>query len=146
MRSEHWRRGDLLLAGAAIIVLACLRLALATLPFPVVRRGVGAVCRALCGRRMVEAASRREAVRRAVLRAGRVHRSAFCLPRALLALVMGALVGMRLVVHVGVHLDRDEPFGAHAWTTAPPDDAMVVGGREAGRNQPLLTIDPFHYN
>jgi hypothetical protein len=42
---------------------------------------------------------------------------------------------------IGVKLDSQEAFGAHAWLET--SHGIPVGGAEAAQFSPLMTIDPY---
>jgi hypothetical protein len=123
------------------LLLVLIRSALRLLPFPVVQR------------RVVAAAHRRargagdgqladdQALVRAMLRAVRLLRGSRCLPQALAGLLLAAKRRVRSRVCIGVQASAGEPFGAHAWLETAR--GVIIGGEEAARFVPLLTIDPY---
>jgi hypothetical protein len=109
------------LAVRAVVTLLTVRVALAWLPFRVVRRFVDSVSGARPRRGNAIDAT---AVRTAVARATRVVAGSRCLPQALTAEILLRRAGRPARTSIGVAPDG-APLDAHAWVHS---DALLVTG------------------
>lgn len=141
MRSDYWRPGDRRAVLFALVGLAVVRAALWSLPFRIVERAIVRVAQRLAGSPTAGLLEDDQAVTRAILRATRIHRRALCLSQALVGLLLAARRNVRARVRIGVRAGASEAFGAHAWLET--DRGVPVGGAEAARFAPLVTLDPF---
>jgi hypothetical protein len=122
------------LIGCCLVVIAAVKLALGVIRFRNLRRFLprGANDKpplAMCLR-----------IAEAVSTAARWVPGASCLPQALAAQIMLALRGYSSELQVGVRIQDDGRFGAHAWLTC--SDRVVIGGSqtELGRFEPLIEL------
>lgn len=118
----------LLLAAAWVMILAAaavLKLVAFKRLAPLLGRQVGAVgCVPLADPRQE---ARARAVRRAVRRAARISPLRNdCLPQALVGAVLCRLCKVPVTTHLGVRLNGEKPFEAHAWTCS--GQVEVTGG------------------
>src|SRR5215212_8140853 len=140
-RRRRWPRGDWFALGEAFVVLAIVRLSLATMNFKRIERIVVGLVRRLAptpGDGTPEDDAR---LGRAVRRAALLVPGAKCLAQATAGMIVSARAGRRARMTIGVKLGTSEAFGAHAWLETA--HGIPVGGSEAAEFSPLMTIDPY---
>ena len=134
-RRRRWPREEWFALGEAFVVLALVRLSLATMNFKRIERLTVGLVRRLAPR-PVDGTPEDDA------RLGRaVRRGAKCLAQATAAMVVSARHNRRSRMTIGVTLGASEAFGAHAWLETP--HGIPVGGEEAAQFAPLLSVDPY---
>ena len=123
-----------MLISLSVVIVAAVKLALMTMRYRRLRRylpqsSADAAPPAMCSR-----------ISLAVATAARLVPGANCLTQALAAQVLLALRGFSSDVKVGVRLEDDGRFGAHAWLTC--GDRIVIGGgrMELDRFEPLIEL------
>jgi hypothetical protein len=128
---ERW-----LLLKAALL-LGLLRLGLWLLPFPTLRRLVGAFTARFRRVRDAEPISKAKAVWAVETAARYGFPSATCLTQALAVQVLLARRGYPALLHIGVARGEKE-LKAHAWVES--EGEVVIGGFELERYTPLTTL------
>ncbi|MDB4884158.1 MAG: hypothetical protein JWL95_2924 [Gemmatimonadetes bacterium] len=140
-RRRRWPRGDWLALGEAFVVLALVRLSLATTTFKRVERATVAVARRLAPRPVNGTPEDDARLGRAVRRAALLVPGARCLAQATAGMILTARRGHRARMTIGVKIGSAEKFGAHAWLETA--HGIPVGGAEAAEFAPLMTVDPY---
>jgi transglutaminase superfamily protein len=140
-RRRRWPRGDWVALGEAFLVLAAVRLSLATMNFKRVERLTVRLVRRLAPSPADGTPEDDARLGRAVRRAALLVPGARCLAQATAGLIVSARRGRRARMTIGVKLGAAEAFGAHAWLETP--HGIPVGGAEAAEFSPLMTIDPY---
>jgi hypothetical protein len=140
-RRRRWPRGDWFALGEAFLVLAAVRLSLAMMNFKRVERLTVALVRRLAPRPADGTPEDDARMGRAVRRAALLVPGAKCLAQATAGMIVWARRGQRSRMTIGVKLDSQEAFGAHAWLETR--HGIPVGGAEAAQFSPLMTIDPY---
>lgn len=140
-RRRRWPRGDWLALGEAFLVLAAVRISLATMNFKRVERMTVALVRRLAPSPADGTPDDDARLGRAVRRAALLVPGAKCLAQATAGLIVSARRGRRARMTIGVKLGSSEAFGAHAWLETA--HGIPVGGSEAAEFSPLMTIDPY---
>ena len=140
-RRRRWPKGDWVALAEAFVVLASVRLALATMNFKRVERLTVALARRLAPAPRSGTPEEDAQLGRAVRRAALLVPGARCLAQATAAMIITARRGRRSRMTIGVKLGASEAFGAHAWLETP--HGIPVGGAEAAEFAPLLSVDPY---
>ena len=140
-RRRRWPRGDWFALGEAFVVLAVVRLSLATMNFKRIERIVVALVRRLAPTPVDGTAEDDARLGRSVRRAAVLVPGAKCLAQATAAMLLSARYNRRSRMTIGVKLGASEAFGAHAWLETP--HGIPVGGAEAAQFAPLLSVDPY---
>ncbi|HKH92700.1 MAG TPA: lasso peptide biosynthesis B2 protein [Gemmatimonadaceae bacterium] len=140
-RRRRWPRGDWFALGEAFVVLAIVRLALATMNFKRIERIVVGLIRRIAPTPVDGTAADDARLGRAVRRAAVLVPGAKCLAQATAAMLLSARYNRRSRMTIGVKLGASEAFGAHAWLETP--HGIPVGGAEAAQFAPLLSVDPY---
>ena len=140
-RRRRWPRGDWLALGEAFIVLAIVRLSLATMHFKRIERLATGLVRRLAPTPADGTPEDDARLGRAVRRAALLVPGAKCLAQATAAMILSARHNRRSRMTIGVKLGASEAFGAHAWLETP--HGIPVGGDEAAQFAPLLSVDPY---
>ena len=140
-RRRRWPREEWLALGEAFVVLAVVRLSLATMNFKRIERIVVSLVRRLAPAPVAGTPEDDVRLGRAVRRAALLVPGAKCLAQATAAMVVSARHNRRSKMTIGVTLGASEAFGAHAWLETP--HGIPVGGEEAAQFAPLLSVDPY---
>ena len=140
-RRRRWPREDWFALGEAFVVLAMVRLALATMNFKRIERLVTRLVRRLAPQPADGTPEDDARLGRAIRRAAVLVPGARCLAQATAAMVVSARHNRRTRMTIGVKLGASEEFGAHAWLETP--HGTPVGGDEAAQFAPLLSVDPY---
>ena len=140
-RRRRWPRAEWFALAEAFVVLALVRLSLATMNFKRVERFAVRLVRRLAPAPIDGTREDDARLGRAVRRAALLVPGAKCLAQATAAMVVSARHNRRSRVIIGVKLGTTEPFGAHAWLETA--NGIPVGGAEAAQFAPLLTVDPY---
>jgi len=140
-RRRRWPQGDWFALGEAFIVLAVVRLSLATMNFKRIERVVVSLVRRLAPTPADGTPEDDARLGRAVRRAAVLVPGAKCLAQATAAMLLSARYNRRSRMTIGVKLGASEAFGAHAWLETP--HGIPVGGAEAAQFAPLLSVDPY---
>jgi len=146
-RRRRWPRAEWFALAEAFVVLALVRLSLATMNFKRIERLTVALVRRLAPIPVDGTPEDDARLGRAVRRAAVLVPGAKCLAQATAAMVISARHNRRSRMTIGVKLgateatDATEAFGAHAWLETP--HGIPVGGAEAAQFAPLMTVDPF---
>ena len=140
-RRRRWPGGDWFALGEAFIVLAIVRLSLATMNFKRIERIVVKVVRRVAPAPVDGTPEEDARLGRAVRRAAVLVPGAKCLAQATAAMLLSARYNRRSRMTIGVKLGSAEAFGAHAWLETP--HGIPVGGAEAAQFAPLLSVDPY---
>jgi hypothetical protein len=140
-RRRHWPRRDWLAFGEALVVLALVRIALATFNFKRVERLAVRLVRWLAPSPSGGTPDDDARLGRAIRRAALLVPGARCLAQATAAMIITARRGRRSRMTIGVKFGASEEFGAHAWLETP--FGIPVGGAEAAQFSPLMTVDPY---
>ena len=146
-RRRRWPRAEWFALAEAFVVLALVRLSLATMNFKRIERLTVALVRRLAPTPADGTPEDDARLGRAVRRAAVLVPGAKCLAQATAAMVISARHNRRSRMTIGVKLgateatEAAEAFGAHAWLETP--HGIPVGGAEAAQFAPLLTVDPY---
>lgn len=140
-RRRRWPRAEWFALGEAFVVLALVRLSLATMNFKRIERLTVTLVRRLAPTPMDGTADDDARLGRAVRRAAKLVPGAKCLAQATAAMLLSARHNRRSRMTIGVKLGATEAFGAHAWLETP--HGIPVGGAEAAQFAPLMTVDPY---
>jgi len=140
-RRRRWPREEWLALGEAFVVLALVRLSLATMNFRRIERFTVRLVRRWAPSPLDGTPDDDARLGRAVRRAAVLVPGAKCLAQATAAMVVAARHNRRSKMTIGVKLGESEAFGAHAWLETP--HGIPVGGDEAAQFDPLLTVDPY---
>jgi hypothetical protein len=140
-RRRRWPRAEWIALAEAFVVLALVRLSLATMNFKRIERLTVALVRRLAPTPVDGTADDDARLGRAVTRAAKLVPGAKCLAQATAAMVVSARHNRRSRMTIGVKLGATEAFGAHAWLETP--HGIPVGGAEAAEFAPLMTVDPY---
>jgi hypothetical protein len=141
LRRRRWPRGDWLALAEAFVVLASVRLALATMSYKRVERITVSLVRRLAPAPVDGTPDDDARLGRAIRRAALLVPGARCLAQATAAMIVSARGGRRSSMTIGVKLGAAEAFGAHAWLVTP--HGIPVGGAEAAEFAPLMRVDPY---
>ena len=140
-RRRRWPRAEWFALAEAFVVLALVRLSLATMNFKLIERLTVALVRRLAPSPVDGTPEDDARLGRAVTRAAMLVPGAKCLAQATAAMVLSARHNRRSRMTIGVKLGETEAFGAHAWLETP--HGIPVGGEEAAQFAPLMTVDPY---
>jgi len=140
-KRRHWPASDWAALAEAFIVLAMVRLALATMKWKRVERLTVGLVRRLAPTPVAGTAADDAQLGRAVRRAAMLVPGARCLAQATAGMIVTARRGRRSRMTIGVKLGSSEAFGAHAWLETP--HGIPVGGAEAAEFAPLMSVDPY---
>jgi hypothetical protein len=140
-RRRRWPREEWFALGEAFVVLAIVRLALATMNFKRIERLATHLVRRLAPHPADGTPEDDARLGRAIRRAAVLVPGAKCLAQATAAMVVSARHNRRSRMTIGVKLGASEEFGAHAWLETP--HGTPVGGDEAAQFAPLLSVDPY---
>jgi hypothetical protein len=140
-RRRRWPREEWLALGEAFVVLALVRLSLATMNFKRIERMTVRLVRRLAPQPVDGTPDDDARLGRAMRRAATLVPGAKCLAQATAAMVVSARHNRRSRMTIGVQLCASEAFGAHAWLETP--HGIPVGGDEAAQFAPLLSVDPY---
>ncbi len=140
-RRRRWPRAEWIALAEAFVVLALVRLSLATMNFKRIERLTVALVRRLAPTPVDGTPDDDARLGRAVTRAAKLVPGAKCLAQATAAMVVSARHNRRSRMTIGVKLGATEAFGAHAWLETP--HGSPVGGAEAAEFAPLMTVDPY---
>ena len=140
-RRRRWPRAEWIALAEAFVVLALVRLSLATMNFKRIEHAVVMLVRRLAPRPVDGTPEDDARLGRAVRRAALLVPGAKCLAQATAAMLLAARHNRRSKMTIGVKLGATEAFGAHAWLETP--HGIPVGGDEAAQFAPLLTVDPY---
>jgi hypothetical protein len=140
-RRRRWPRDEWFALGEAFVVLAIVRLSLATMNFKRIERLATRLVRRLAPHPTDGTPEDDARLGRAIRRAAVHVPGALCLARATAAMVVSARHNRRSRMTIGVKLGASEEFGAHAWLETP--HGTPVGGDEAAQFAPLLSVDPY---
>ena len=140
-RRRRWPLQEWLALGEAFVVLALVRLSLATMNFKRIERYTVRLVRRWAPRPIDGTLEDDAQLGRAVRRAAVLVPGAKCLAQATAAMVVSARHNRRSRMIIGVKLGASEAFGAHAWLETPL--GTPVGGDEAAQFDPLLSVDPY---
>ena len=140
-RRRRWPRAEWFALAEAFVVLALVRLSLATMNFKRIERLTVALVRRLAPTPVDGTPDDDARLGRAVTRAAKLVPGAKCLAQATAAMVVSARHNRRSRMTIGVKLGATEAFGAHAWLETP--NGIPVGGAEAAEFAPLMTVDPY---
>ena len=140
-RRRRWPRAEWIALAEAFVVLALVRLSLATMNFKRIERLTVALVRRLAPTPVDGTPDDDARLGRAVTRAAKLVPGAKCLAQATAAMVVSARHNRRSRMTIGVKLGATEAFGAHAWLETP--NGIPVGGAEAAEFAPLMTVDPY---
>ena len=140
-RRRRWPRAEWIALAEAFVVLALVRLSLATMNFKRIERLTVALVRRLAPTPVDGTPEEDARLGRAVSRAAMLVPGAKCLAQATAAMVVSARHNRRSRMTIGVKLGATEAFGAHAWLETP--HGIPVGGAEAAQFAPLMTVDPY---
>lgn len=140
-RRRRWPREEWFALGEAFVVLALVRLSLATMNFKRIERLTVRLVRRLAPHPVDGTPEDDAMLGRAVRRAATLVPGAKCLAQATAAMVVSARHNRRSRMTIGVALGAKEKFGAHAWLETP--HGIPVGGEEAAQFAPLLSVDPY---
>ena len=140
-RRRRWPRAEWFALAEAFVVLALVRVSLATMNFKRIERISVALARRLAPSPVDGSPEDDARLGRAVRRAAVLVPGAKCLAQATAAMLVSARHNRRSRMTIGVKLGETEPFGAHAWLETP--HGIPVGGAEAAQFAPLMTVDPF---
>jgi len=140
-RRRRWPRSEWVALGEAFVVLAVVRLSLATMNFKRVERLTVALVRRLAPTPVDGTPDDDAQLGRAVRRAALLVPGAKCLAQATAAMIVSARKGRRSRMTIGVKFGASEEFGAHAWLETA--SGIPVGGSEAAEFAPLMTVDPY---
>lgn len=136
---RKWRRfrADWRLLCIAWGIVSLIRVSLWLLPFPCLRKALVRV-----GRRTGSSLRRRVAPAKiawAVVVASRYVPVATCLTQALATDFLLSRMGYHSILHIGVRLQEDGGFAAHAWVEY--DGVILIGGQVQQRFTPLPPIE-----
>ena len=140
-RRRRWPREEWFALGEAFVVLAIVRLSLATMNFKRIERLSTRLVRRLAPHPSDGTPEDDARLGRAIRRAAVLVPGAKCLAQATAAMVVSARHNRRSRMTIGVKLGASEEFGAHAWLETP--HGTPVGGDEAAQFAPLLSVDPY---
>ena len=140
-RRRRWPRDEWFALGEAFLVLAIVRLLLATMNFKRIERLATRLVRRLAPQPADGTPEDDARLGRAIRRAAVLVPGAKCLAQATAAMVVSARHNRRSRMTIGVKLGASEEFGAHAWLETP--HGTPVGGDEAAQFAPLLSVDPY---
>jgi hypothetical protein len=140
-KRRRWPRGDWTALAEAFVVLALVRLSLATMNFKRIERVAVGLVRRLAPSPVDGTPEDDARLGRAVRRAALLVPGAKCLAQATAAMLVSARHNRRSRMTIGVKLGATEEFGAHAWLETP--HGIPVGGSEAAQFAPLLSVDPY---
>ena len=140
-RRRRWPREEWFALGEAFVVLAIVRLSLATMNFKRIERLATRLVRRLAPRPSDGTPEDDARLGRAIRRAAVLVPGAKCLAQATAAMVVSARHNRRSRMTIGVKLGASEEFGAHAWLETA--HGTPVGGDEAAQFAPLLSVDPY---
>ena len=140
-RRRRWPRDEWFALGEAFLVLAIVRLLLATMNFKRIERLATGLVRRLAPHPTDGTPEDDARLGRAIRRAAVLVPGAKCLAQATAAMVVSARHNRRSRMTIGVKLGASEEFGAHAWLETP--HGTPVGGDEAAQFAPLLSVDPY---
>ena len=140
-RRRRWPRAEWFALAEAFVVLALVRLSLATMNFKRIERLTVALVRRMAPTPVDGTPEDDARLGRAVSRAAMLVPGAKCLAQATAAMVVSARHNRRSRMTIGVKLGATEAFGAHAWLETP--HGIPVGGAEAAQFAPLMTVDPY---
>ena len=140
-RRRRWPRAEWFALAEAFLVLALVRLSLATMNFKRIERLTVALVRRLAPSPVDGTPEDDARLGRAVTRAAMLVPGAKCLAQATAAMLLSARQNRRSRMTIGVKLGETEAFGAHAWLETP--HGIPVGGEEAAQFAPLITVDPY---
>ena len=140
-RRRRWPLAEWVALGEAFVVLALVRLSLATMNFKRIERMTVSLVRRLAPSPVDGTPEDDARLGRAMHRAALLVPGAKCLAQATAAMVVSARHNRRSRMTIGVKLGTSEAFGAHAWLETP--HGIPVGGAEAAQFAPLMTVDPY---
>ena len=140
-RRRRWPREEWFALGEAFVVLAIVRLSLATMNFKRIERLATRLVRRLAPHPTASTPGEDARTGRAILRPAVLVPGAKRLAQATAAMVVSARHNRRSRMTSGVKLGASEEFGAHAWLETP--HGTPVGGDEAAQFAPLLSVDPY---
>ena len=140
-RRRRWPRDEYVALAEAFVVLALVRLSLATMNFKRIERITVSLVRRLAPTPSDGTPEEDARLGRAVRRAALLVPGAKCLAQATAAMLVSARHNRRSRMTIGVKLGSAEAFGAHAWLETA--HGIPVGGDEAAQFAPLMTVDPY---
>ena len=140
-RRRRWPLIEWVALAEAFLVLALVRLSLATMNFKRIERMTVSLVRRLAPTPVDGTPEDDARLGRAMRRAAVLVPGAKCLAQATAAMVVSARHNRRSRMTIGVKLGASEAFGAHAWLETP--HGIPVGGAEAAQFAPLMTVDPY---
>ena len=134
-RRRRWPREEWFALGEAFVVLAIVRLSLATMNFKRIERITVGLVRRLAPRPVDGTPEDDARLGRAVRRAATLVPGAKCLAQATAAMVVSARHNRRSRMTIGVTLGASEAFGAPAWLET--QHGITVGGEAASPVPPI---------